>query len=113
MDDVAPQPASDNGHPLATVEDWPEGSGHALKIAGELDISTVGSVRSAFDHVTATRPATLILDLSELRFIDSSGLALLLVAAREVGSVKLRNPSPPVRRVIEITGLGEILPLEP
>lgn len=111
MDDVAPGLAPDKG-PLVTVEHWPEGSGHLVKIVGELDISTVQSVRQALDRVTATRPDLLILDLSDLLFIDSSGLALLLVAAGEAGRVQIRNPSPPVRRVIEITGLDEVLPLE-
>jgi anti-anti-sigma factor len=111
MDDVAP-PTADDGHPVARVDDWPEGPGHTVKIAGELDVSNVESVRPVVDRVATSRPRILTFDLSELRFIDSSGLGLLLSTAKEVGTVQLRNPSPSVRRVIEITGVGEVLPLE-
>jgi anti-sigma B factor antagonist len=113
MDDVASPPGSDDGHPLATVEHWPEVGGHLVKIIGELDISNVEPVGQAIGHVTAERPALLIFELSELRFIDSSGIALLLGASREVDAVQIRNPSPAVRRVVEITGLTKALPLEP
>jgi anti-sigma B factor antagonist len=112
MDDVASPPASDDGHPIASVEHWPAGRGQLVKITGELDISNVESVRQAIELVTADRPAVLVFELSELRFIDSSGIALLLGAARAVGAVQMRNPSPAVRRVVEITGLGDALPLE-
>jgi stage II sporulation protein AA (anti-sigma F factor antagonist) len=113
MDDIAPPPTADDGHPLATVEHWAEAHGQTVKISGELDIASVESVRRVLDDVTATRPAALVFDLSELRFIDSSGITLLLVTAREVGTVHMRNPTPAVRRVVEITGLGEVLPVEP
>jgi anti-sigma B factor antagonist len=113
MDDVASPPGSDDGHPLATVEHWPEERGHLVKITGELDISNVEPVGQAISKVAADRPALLIFELSELRFIDSSGIALLLGASREVEAVHVRNPSPAVRRVVEITGLSEALHLEP
>ena len=113
MDDVATTGASDDGHPIASVEHWPEGGGQLVKITGELDISNVEPVGQAISTVTADRPALLIFELSELRFIDSSGIALLLGASREVDAVQIRNPSPAVRRVVEITGLTKALPLEP
>jgi anti-anti-sigma factor len=53
-----------------------------------------------------------VFDLSGLRFIDSAGIAVLLEAAERVGSISVRDPAPPVRRVIEVTGLTEVLPLE-
>lgn len=112
MDDVASPAISDDGQPVATVEHWPEGRGQMVKITGELDISNVESVRLAIERVTADRPDVLIFELSELRFIDSSGIALLLGVARGIGAVRMRNPSPAVRRVVEVTGLTEVLPLE-
>jgi anti-anti-sigma factor len=41
--------------------------------------------------------------------LDSSGVALLLYAAAKSGSVRVRNPSDIVRRIIEVTGLSDIL----
>ena len=42
--------------------------------------------------------------------MDSAGIAVLLAASRKVPSVSLRDPSPAVRRVLEMTGLTTVLP---
>ena len=44
-------------------------------------------------------------DLAGLRFMDSAGIAVLLGATKRVERVSLREPSPTVRRVVELTGL--------
>jgi anti-anti-sigma factor len=53
-------------------------------------------------------PATLIIDLGQIRFLDSRGLQSLLRVHREVtaegGQVRLRNARGVVRRVLEVTG---------
>lgn len=112
MDELA-EPSAGDGRASVSVEQWAEGTSRAVKIAGELDLSSVDAVRPALEEAAASLPSSLVFDLSELRFIDSSGLALLLVAAREVGAVRMRNPTPAVWRVIEVTGLNDVLPLEP
>ena len=43
--------------------------------------------------------------------MDSSGIAVLLEAAQQADSVVIRRPSNAVRRVIETTGLSEVLPI--
>jgi anti-anti-sigma regulatory factor len=43
--------------------------------------------------------------------MDSSGIAILLRAAARVDSIEVRNPSSTVRRIIECTGLTEVLHL--
>jgi anti-anti-sigma factor len=53
-----------------------------------------------------------VFDLSSLRFMDSSGIALLLRAREQVGDVVVRNPSAVIQRIIEATGLGDTLPIE-
>ena len=50
-------------------------------------------------------------DLSELSFMDSAGFAVLLGGARRVPLVRLRDPTPAVRRVVEVTGLTTVLGL--
>jgi anti-anti-sigma factor len=45
--------------------------------------------------------------------MDSAGIAVLVRAAGEVGAVQIRNPSPIVRRVIEVTGLTGVLRIGP
>jgi anti-anti-sigma factor len=49
------------------------------------------------------------LDASGLTFMDSSGIVLLVSATQRVQEVQVRDPSPIVRRLIELTGLSKVL----
>lgn len=51
--------------------------------------------------------------MSGVEFMDSSGIALLASAVRKVKEVELRNPTLIVRRLVELTGLAEILRITP
>ena len=84
-----------------------------ISVAGQLDISNAAALEQALARVAAARPRALIFDLSGLEFMDSAGVSVLVRARAEVGEVRLRNPTPIVRRLIEITGLSGILPIEP
>jgi anti-anti-sigma factor len=84
-----------------------------ISVSGELDISNVDSLGETIEAVIAERPEQLVFDLGGLQFVDSAGIAVLVGAAAKVGVVRLRNPTPVVRRVVEITGLTEVLPIEP
>jgi anti-anti-sigma factor len=93
---------------LASQEDVP-----VLVLSGELDMSNTDTVKAAIANSGAERAGRLVLDVSDLRFIDSAGIAVLLEAVERIGPVSLRAPAPAVRRVIELTGLTEVLPFEP
>jgi anti-anti-sigma factor len=84
-----------------------------IKLVGEIDLSNVDSVRATIDDTVSSAPERIIFDLSGLDFLDSSGIALLLFAAAKSGSVQLRNPSEIVQRIIEVTGLAGVLPMDP
>jgi anti-sigma B factor antagonist len=84
-----------------------------VRIGGEIDISNVELVRGLVDPVIELGAEQVIFDLSDLKFIDSSGLAFLLSFADEVSAVSLKSPSRSVARIIEVTGLGQRLPIEP
>jgi stage II sporulation protein AA (anti-sigma F factor antagonist) len=90
-----------------------EPSGAALiSVSGELDVSNAQTLESAIAELTAGKaPPELIFDMSGLRFMDSAGIAVLLGAAKRVDRVSLRDPSPIVRRVVELTGLSAVLPV--
>jgi len=81
-------------------------------LSGELDSSNVDALSARLTSITAEQPERVIFDLSGLRFMDSAGIAVLVGTARSVKNVCLRNPSDVVRRVIEVTGLTELLPIE-
>ena len=80
-------------------------------VSGELDVSNVDDLRASVASVTANRPEQIIFDLRDLRYIDSAGIAVLLGATKRVERVSLRQPSPIVRRVVELTGLSAVLPV--
>jgi anti-anti-sigma factor len=84
-----------------------------VALSGELDSSNVASLEEALASVTAEPCPRLVFELDGLRFMDSAGIAVLVGAARKADDVQLRHPSPVVRRVIEITGLSDLLGMEP
>ena len=81
-----------------------------ITLAGELDISNADAFREIVEKVVEGRPGRLVFDLSQLAFMDSSGIAVMVYAANNVEGIELRHASAIIRRVVEATGLSEILP---
>ena len=86
------------------------GNALSVKICGEIDHHTVRSARREIDaQIYATRPKKLVIDLSEMLFMDSSGLGLIVgrvASAKEVGAtVELIEVSPRALRIFEMAGL--------
>ena len=84
-----------------------------LSIAGELDMISAEQVRFVIEDALAGETDRVVVETGELEFMDSSGIALLLSVARKVREVELREPSPIVRRLIQLTGLDQILHVVP
>jgi len=83
--------------------------------SGELDIATTPALEQAITEATALPGAELVLDLRELTFMDSTGLRTLAQtnARAEADGFTLsivRGPRQ-IERVLEISGLGALLPL--
>ena len=77
----------------------PEG---VLWLAGEFDLAVLDAFQAAVDGALQTQ-RELVLDLSELTFLDSTGIRAILVLAGQVsGGVVIRRPRPPVRRVLDL-----------
>lgn len=81
-------------------------------LSGELDSSNAASLQESMAAAIAPHNQRLIFDLTDLRFMDSAGIAVLIGAATQVTSVSVRNPSPIIRRVLETTGLSSVLLIE-
>ena len=84
-----------------------------VSLSGELDLTNAERVKSATEDMIPDGTARLVVETSELEFMDSSGLALLASIDRKVPEIELRDPSLIVRRLIELTGLAEILNVSP
>ena len=96
-----------------SVEVTFDGAGEAMiRVAGEIDVATADTVRTAVAAALEHVPSALVFDLSGVDFIDSSGIAVLLEAAAKVDSVRIERPSNVVRRVIVATGLTDVLPTD-
>ncbi len=83
-----------------------------VRLSGELDISNVDAIRAELDPVVRATTHRLVLDLGELQFMDSSGIALLLQAAQRVPAVVTRNPTGIVERILVSSGVTGVLHLE-
>ena len=89
---------------------------HRLAITpiGELDMSTAGKLDDAVRAAEATDAKRIVIDLSEVTFMDSTGLKLLLEAGARARAnsnrLRLVRGSRRVQRVFELTKTEEILP---
>jgi anti-sigma B factor antagonist len=99
--------------PLTVEVEQPGGDNVVIKVAGELDGSNVERLRTAVEAQLEGKPSTFSFDLADVSFMDTSGLATLIAARRAVDDVRILNPSPQVRSVIDRTGLAGILVMEP
>ena len=82
----------------------------SYKLSGELDLSTADQLIDVLAE-DRTSAGDVVLDLSELTFIDSSGLRVLLDTVRslgERGTLVLRRPSGEVARVFEVSGIEQV-----
>ena len=90
-----------------------DGHERLVTLSGELDASTAPGLRESLAELLATAPtSTVILDLHELQFIDSTGLGLLVGVqkqARDEGrTLVLGSPRRSVYRALEVAGLVDV-----
>lgn len=89
------------------------GSTVRLALAGELDIAGASRVEQELERLERDRPATLVLDLRQLAFLDSTGLRVIVAAderAREQDRrLVIVRGSATVQRIISMTRLDERL----
>ena len=90
------------------------GNAHRVMAVGELDLSTVDSLEHALGEID-DGAETIVLDLSGLSFIDSTGLRLVLALNDRYGGeadrLRVIAGSPAVKRLLDIVGLRDQLPL--
>ncbi|HWX98193.1 MAG TPA: STAS domain-containing protein [Solirubrobacteraceae bacterium] len=91
-----------------------QGDAARLTVTGELDIASVPRVEEAVAKVLAEGARSLIVDLSRLSFVDSSGLRMFITlndrSSGEGWSLGLIRPPEPAFSVFQITGAEENLP---
>lgn len=86
-----------------------------VSLAGECDLNTSRELRDVLTSEVSRGAQRLILDLSELGFMDSAGMQVLmsthaLLNIRD-GALTLVSPQPVVARILELTGADQLIPV--
>jgi anti-anti-sigma factor len=102
---------------LARVEGVRQGTICLVRVHGEIDLSNAQEVSTAIGSAMGQEARRLVVDLSDITYLDSSGVALLLRLAerlqtrrRQLHLVVPRGS--PVRRVLVFTGVPRVIPVE-
>lgn len=86
-----------------------------VALAGEVDATNAEELHGVLQTVVAERPRLVVVDLSGLTFMDSTGLRMLLRASRSLdrqgGVLALVAPQPPVARVLQLTKADQLIPV--
>lgn len=90
--------------------------GHTVvSMRGELDIASADDLRRHLREARSTHGDHVILELTDLEFMDSHGLSVIIACYKSVstadGSLTLVGARPIIRRTLEITGIDRRLPL--
>jgi len=100
--------------PAFRVDHVESADGQLIKLVGELDLSTVEDVRRTLQTALGSDGGKpVVVDLSELDFIDSTGIQALLEAHAasnaDGGGLVFRSPGDEVARVLRMTKVDETL----
>lgn len=98
-----------------TIETRPTPEGCRIVPSGELDLVTAPSLAQALCDAEGEGEGAVVLDLGELTFMDSTGLAVVLRAVKRSqahgGRLTVRPGSGPALRLLKLTGVLERLPV--
>ncbi|WP_330346043.1 STAS domain-containing protein [Streptomyces longwoodensis] len=102
-------------NPLSVEVSLPREDVALVRVEGHLDLDTATEFQAHLANQLHHGRKHFLLDLSEVPFMDSSGMNIILRVyqeARELpGSVHVINPTAPVRRVLDLTGVSLTVPI--
>ncbi len=83
-----------------------------LDVRGEIDVATSPELQEILVELIGRGPELLIVNLTDVSFIDSTGLGVLVGAVRDVraggGDLRLVVTEPHIMKLLELTGLDEV-----
>jgi anti-sigma B factor antagonist len=101
--------------PEPRIESLPNGA--VITLSGELDAYDAPELRRTFETVLETEPALVVLDLTDVSFLDSTVLGAIVGLLRRVrergGELRTVLPDSTARRIFEITNLVAALDVWP
>jgi anti-sigma B factor antagonist len=88
-----------------------------VAVAGEIDVYTSPVLQEKLVEILRDGSSTIVLDLSNVTFLDSTGLGVLITALKRCrnadGDLELVTAQPNVLKVLEITGLNDVFQVRP
>jgi anti-sigma B factor antagonist len=88
-----------------------------IRVLGDLDIGSADALRDVLDGAEVDDPTVVRLDASQVEFLDSTALGVILACAQRLdehgGRFELANPSPAVKRILEMTLISRTVHLIP
>ena len=89
-----------------------EGGTFRLKLSGRLTYNDHNEMRKLIQFFKENKTKKVVIDMSELTFIDSSGIGILLIMAEELrnfdGNMTIENPTGQVARVLSVARIVEL-----
>jgi anti-anti-sigma factor len=84
-----------------------------IRLGGELDLYNADEVRAALTQAIDEKPGRVVVDMSEVEFVDSTALGVLIEARSKLGADGLRLAAPQLetRRTLQVSGLDRHLPV--
>ena len=83
-----------------------------FRVEGDIDINSSPGVKKSFDKVISEKKDKIVINLKDVGYVDSSGLATLVEVLKNMrgygGKLKLTNLSPKVMGLFEITKLNKL-----
>lgn len=87
-----------------------------LQIVGEININTLADIRAKVDSFDLSQYKKIVVDLTRVSFLDSSGMGYLVVLIKQArvnqSEISLRNPSPLVRRMLATIRIERYVTIE-
>jgi anti-sigma B factor antagonist len=99
------------------LQEWKEqDKSWNISLSGEIDIYNAPELKSKLLDLLKQRKGDIQIDCKDLKYIDSTGLGVLISALRHVkdygGSITIRNLKPYIQKIFRITGLDKVFIIE-
>jgi anti-anti-sigma factor len=86
-----------------------------ITLAGRLDIQGTAAVENSFTYYSATEKAAVLVDMSQVDFISSTGMRMLVsnakALARRGGKMVVLNPQPLIQEALQTAGIDALTPI--
>ena len=86
-----------------------------IKLNGKLDVTGTAQIETGFAGYCSGDAVRVIVDVSDVSFMASTGIRLLMLNARSIarrgGKMVILNPIPDVKNILEVTGIPGIIPI--